>query len=145
MSMSNQKTPGRAFDAAITARYRLGVAHWVLGLLGASSLWTRIPDQDLFHAFASGAGMVIALQFALGWVPYLVSWFYSKSLLDSNSRGVFAFTIVATFIALAEFTLNHNLLGFYDRPSPYLVVAGVALSLITMAKLCSLIRTPTLE
>jgi hypothetical protein len=136
-AMNSSQTPGRAFDAVIVARRRLSVAHWVLGILGSISLWPQLPYEHLNNAFASGAGIVIIFRCALGWAPYLISWFYSKSVLDGNARGALAFSIGAALITLVGFGLYQNLLSFREAPSPYLVSIAVTLSLIGLAKACS--------
>jgi hypothetical protein len=140
--MNSSQTPGRAFDAVIVARRRLSVAHWALGILGSIGLWPQLPYQHLNNAFASGAGIVIIFRCAIGWAPYLISWFYSKSVLDGNGRGVLAFSIGAALITLAGFSLYQNIFSFRQAPSPYIVSVAVMLSLIGLAKACSVLWAP---
>jgi hypothetical protein len=141
-AMNNSPTPGQALDVVIVARRRLSVAHWVLGILGSISLWPQLPYQHLNNAFASGAGIVMIFRCALGWAPYLISWFYSKSVLEGNRSGTLAFSIGAALITLAGLSLYQNLLSFREAPSPYLVSIAVTLSLIGLAKACSISWAP---
>jgi hypothetical protein len=143
--MRSSKTPGQAYDDAIAARYKLGAAHWVLAIVACTSFWNQVPSGGLNQTFSSGAGMGMAMNLGFGWIPYLISWFYSKAKLDGNRRGVLLFIVSASVIVLIEFGLNQRLLSNVNRPSPYFVCAGVTIALICVAKLCSLARAVRLD
>jgi len=136
------QTPGQASDAAILARKRLGLAHRILGVVGALSLWGQSPAPHL-RAFSRGAGFVMIILSILGWGPYLISWLYSRSLLDGNSKGALAFGIGAAAVTLVGAVLYQNVFAFQLRPPSIVVSGAVTLSLIGLAKLCSLIFPPS--
>jgi len=85
--MSSRETPGRAFEAVVHARQRIRLVHWVLAAAASFSLWNAAPIPH-FNAFSRGAGWILIVLSILGWGPYLISWVYSRPLLDGNSRAV---------------------------------------------------------
>lgn len=118
------------------ANQRLRAAHLILGAIGAISVWTGELPQ-LFHPLRMGGGLAMAVFSIFGWGPYLISWFYSRTVLDGLCRAVNAFCAAAVVVMLVGAGLYQNVLGFADRPSSILISAGVTLSLLAIAKLCA--------
>jgi hypothetical protein len=139
--MANSKNPGQAFEAVVHARQRIRIVHLVLALVGSFSVWTGSPPPH-FNAFSRGAGWIMIVISVLGWAPYLVSWLYSRSILDGNSRGVTMFTIGAIAIAAAGTAFYQNLFAVQQQPPAILVSAGVTVALLGLAKISSVIWAP---
>jgi hypothetical protein len=138
--MAHSKTPGKAYEAIVHARQRLGIVHLALALIGSFSVWTGSPSLH-FNPFSRGAGWIMIVLSALGWGPYLLSWLYSRSILDGKSRAVTVFSIGALLIAAAAAVLYQNFLAVQQPPSTILISAGVAVALLILAKLSALIFT----
>jgi hypothetical protein len=136
--MGNSKTPGKAYEAIVHSRQRLGIVHLALALIGSFSVWTGSPPLH-FNPFSRGAGWIMIVLSALGWGPYLISWFYSRSILDENSRAVTMFSVGALLIAAAAAALYQNVLAVQLSPSPIFISAGVAVALLILAKFSALI------
>jgi hypothetical protein len=136
------KTPGQAFDGAVLARKHLGLVHGMLGVVGAFSFWGQSPAPHM-RAFSRGAGFGMIVLSILGWGPYLISWLYSRSRLDGSTKGVLVFSIGAATVTIVGAGLYQNVLALQMRPPSILVSAMVSLSLIVLAKLCSLIFSPS--
>jgi hypothetical protein len=139
--MASSNTPGQAFEAVIVARHRLRTLHLILALVASFSLSTGAPLPH-FNAFNRGAGWGVILISVFGWAPYFISWFYSRSALEGNSRGVIAFTVGALLITLIGAGLYQNTFGFQENLAVPVVSAGVTLSLIGVAKVCSMVWAP---
>jgi len=139
--MSSRETPGRAFEAVVHARQRIRLVHWVLAAAASFSLWNAAPIPH-FNAFSRGAGWILIVLSILGWGPYLISWVYSRPLLDGNSRAVNTFSVGAIFVTLIAAGLYQNIFAFQDKPPALLVSAAVTLSLVALAKLSSIIWRP---
>ena len=139
--MSSLKTPGRAYEAVVHARQRIRVVHWVLAAAASFSLWTGAPIPH-FNAFSRGAGWILIVLSILGWGPYVISWFYSRALLNGSSRAVNTFSVGAILVTLLAAGFYQNVFAFQDKPPTLLVSAAVTLSLVALAKLCSIIWRP---
>jgi uncharacterized membrane protein len=139
--MSVSQTPGQSLDALIVAKHRLRAVHLVLGLVGSFSVWTE-SSVPHFSALSRGAGWVMIVLSVLGWAPYLISWFYSRTMLDRNSRAVAIFSFGALLITIIGAAFYQNVFSFSEGLSPIVVSFGVMLSLLGTAKLCSLLWHP---
>jgi hypothetical protein len=139
--MSSRETPGRAYEAVVHAGQRIRVVHWVLATAASFSLWNGGPIPH-FDAFSRGAGWILIVLSILGWGPYLISWFYSRALLDGSSRAVNAFSVCAILVTLFAAGFYQNIFAFQDKPPAIFVSAAVTLSLVALAKLCSIIWRP---
>jgi len=139
--MGSQETSGQAYEAIIHARQRIQVVHWVLAIAASFSLWNGAPIPH-FNAFSRGAGWILIVLSILGWGPYLISWFYSRPWLDGSSRAVNAFSVGAILVTLIAAGFYHNVFAFQDKLPAWLISVGVALSLVALAKLCSIIWHP---
>jgi hypothetical protein len=132
--MANSNSLGKAYEAVAIARRRLRITHWALALGACFSLSTGAPIPH-FNTFSPGAGWGIMIVSVLGWGPYLISWFYSRSRLDGNNKAVLAFSIGALIITLVAAALYQHLFHFKETPPTFLISAGVTLCLIVLSKI----------
>jgi hypothetical protein len=139
--MSSPNTTGQAFEAVVHARQRIRVVHWSLAIAASFSLWNGAPIPH-FDALSPGGGWTMAAFSVLGWGPYLISWFYSRPLLDGRVRAVNVFTAGAVVVTLLGAGLYQNVFALQDKPPALLVSAGVTLSLMALATVCSAIWSP---
>jgi len=82
--------------------------------------------------------MMIILS-VFGWGPYLISWLYSRKLLDGRIKAVNAFSLGAILVTLLGVALYQNLFSLPDKLPSVLISTGVTLSLIALAKVSSLL------
>lgn len=134
--MTDTRTPGQIYDSMIRARRQLNAVHLILGLIAAFSIWDRLPPH--FNAFGRGAGLRMAMLSLFGWLPYAISWRYSRSVFDERSRGVIAFTVGATVITAAAACLYQNVFDLPFHIPMWLISAGVTLILVVLAELCAI-------
>jgi hypothetical protein len=139
--MELPETPSKAYDSVVYVGMLLHGFHWIFGIVSSVCLLTFLPTQHLNNAFASGAGIVAIARCIFGWAPYLVSWFYSRSVLEGNRRGAVAFAIGGIAISGLAVASYQNKFGFQVRPSQLLISVLTMLGLIGLAKLCSAIWT----
>jgi hypothetical protein len=139
--MTANNRPGKTYEAIVHARWILGAAHVVLGVIAAFSLWpmTGPPPIQHFHPYGRGGGWLMVVLSMLGWGPYLISWLYTRSLLDGNLRGVIAFCIGALGITTVGVGFDQHLFALRNEPPTILVSVGIAVSLLALAKVCSLV------
>ncbi len=77
---------------------------------------------------------------AVAWLPYVISWFVSRSLLSGrDSKAVLVFIAVAVGVAALSVACYLNLLEMMEAPSPLLISAGVTIALVLAAGLCAAI------
>jgi hypothetical protein len=138
--MTTSNTPGEAYDSVILSGRVLATVHVILGVIASFSVWDfrESPVQHL-NAFRRGAGLVMIALSVLGWGPYLVSWIYSRIVLDGNRRRVVVFSIGAAVITAVGVGLYQHLFSFQPQPPAAVVSGGVAVSLLLLAKVCALI------
>ncbi len=74
-----------------------------------------------------------------GWGPYLISWGYSRTVLEGHLRAVNVFSAAAVVITVLGAGLYQNVFSLPDKLPTILVSIGVTVSLLAVAKLCSLI------
>ena len=137
--MTNLRTPGETFEAVVRASHRIRAVHWILGIVGAFSIWPN-ASMPYVHPLARGFEFSMIVFSVFGWGPYLISWLYSRELLDGSSRAVNAFSAGALIVTLIGAGLYQNAFGFQEKPPALLVSFGVTVSLIALAKVCSIIR-----
>ena len=135
--MRRQQTPGRAYESVIVARRRIRAVHWILGIVASFSVWTQSLPH--FNAFSRGSGWIMIVFSAFGWAPYVISWIYSRPLLDDNPKGVVGFGVGASTVTAVAAGLYQNIFAFQQKPPAIVVSIGVTLCLIGLAKLCSTI------
>jgi hypothetical protein len=137
--MTTSNTPGEAYDSVIISGRVLAAVHLILGVIASFSVWDfrESPVQHL-NAFRRGAGLVMIAVSALGWSPYLLSWIYSRIVLDGNRRGVVAFSIAATAVTAVAVGLYQHLFSFQPQPPAAAVSGGVAVLLLLLAKGCAM-------
>jgi len=129
---------GHAYDGVIAARRRLRAMHLILALLSSLSLSTGNPIPHL-NAFSRGGGWVIVVLSVFGWGPYLLSWFFSRPLIDGSIRAVNAFSVGAIIITIASASLYQNIFAIQPTPSVPLVSTGVTICLLGLAKASAMI------
>jgi hypothetical protein len=124
---------GQAYDAVIVARHRLGAAHLILALIASFSLSTGKPIPH-FNAWGRGGGWMVVVLSVFGWGPYLISWLYSRPLIDGSIRAVNAFGAVALILTICGASLYQNAFAQQPAPSAPLVSAGTIICLLCLAK-----------
>ncbi len=128
--------PGQAYDRVVVAGQRLRAMHWILALIGSISLATGKPIPH-FNVWRRGGGWVLGVLSIFGWGPYLVSWFYSRPLIDGSIRAVNAFGTGALVVTIVAAGLYQNVLGQQPAPPVALVSLGVTICLLCLAKATS--------
>ncbi len=74
----------------------------------------------------------------LAWLPYVISWFVSRSLLSGcDSKAAIVFIAVAGGVAALSAACYLNLLEMTEAPSSLLISAGVTIALVLAAGLCA--------
>ena len=139
--MSDSKpSRGDILNELIQNSRRLGVAHACLGLVAAFIYWIRpgtfIPvlPKHYFHDISPIVDTFTA------WVPYLIAFFVSKSLLaNRNPKAVIAYIVLATIVTVFAGGLYLNLLPKVAMFSPHLIDCGVVVALLSAVGLCATI------
>ena len=134
--IDQSKNLGSVLDELVQNRRRLAISHSCLGLFSAIIYWVRpgsftphLPIYNLQDPFP------IFITF-IAWVPYFISFFVSRSILAGrNSKAVFVFIFCAAIVSLASAVLLLRVLPF--APSPIVVSAGVTITLVIVAGLCT--------
>jgi hypothetical protein len=98
-----------------------------------------IQNLAHFHPAGRGGGWLMVVLSVLGWGPYLISWLYSRSVLDGSLRGTIAFCVGAVGITTVGVGFYQHLFVVHSEPPTILVSVGIAVSLLALAKVCSLV------
>jgi hypothetical protein len=125
--------PGQAYDDVIVARRRLRAVHFIFALIASFSLSTGNPIPH-FNAWGRGGGWVVAVLSVFGWGPYLVSWLYSRPLIDGSIRAVNAFGTGALILTICGASLFQNAFRQQPAPSVPIVSAGMTICFLCLAK-----------
>jgi hypothetical protein len=139
--MSDSKpSRGDILNELIQNPRRLGVAHACLGLIAAFIYWIRpgtfIPVLPKYN-FRDISPIVDTFT---AWVPYLIAFFVSKSLLaNRNPKAVIAYIVLATVVTAVAGGLYLNLLTKDSMYSPRLIDCGVVVALLAAVGLCATI------
>jgi hypothetical protein len=140
--MRDSKTSrGEIVNELIQNPRRLGVAHACLGLIAAFIYWIRpgtfVPVIPTYN-FRDISPIVDTFT---AWVPCLIAFFVSKSLLaNRNPKAVIAYILLATVVTVVAGGLYPNLLQTKDSMlSPHLIDCGVVVSLLAAVGLCATI------
>lgn len=125
-------------DDLIQNSRRLTVAHACLALISAFVYWIRpgtfTPYLPIYN-FRDSSPIFVTF---IAWVPYVISFFFSRATLaEVGPKAVFGFIVLATGISLASAGVLFRVLPI--EPSPIVVFGGVTITLIIIAKLCSMI------
>ncbi len=81
-----------------------------------------------------GADITPILATVIAWLPYVVSFFVSRSLLvTQNSKATPVFIVAAIVITLSSVIAYLNLFGLRNPPPPFLVAVAVTLALVLAA------------
>jgi hypothetical protein len=136
--MSRQKTSGKKYEAIIIARRRIRAIHLILGIVASFSLWVQSPPPH-FNAFSRGAGWILIVFSIFGWAPYVISWIYSRPLLDDNAKAVVGFGVGASILTAIAAGFYQNIFAFQQKPPMIVISVSVTLCLIGLAKMCSAI------
>ena len=136
-----QLSPGEVLDELIQNPRRLGIAHGCLGLVAAFVYWVRpgtfTPHLVVYTYFKDVSPIYMTV---IAWVPYIIAFFVSKSLLEGrNPRAVLAYISIATAITVAASGLYLSLIGVHAALSPILIAGAVTLALIAAAGICAVI------
>jgi len=135
-----QPRSGEVLDELIQNPHRLGIAHGCLGLVAAFVYWilpgTFTPHLAVYN-FRDASPVFGTF---IAWVPYVIAFFVSKSLLAGrNPKAVLAYISLATAITVAASGLYLNLFGMRAALSPILLAGAVTLALIAAAGICAAI------
>jgi len=130
---SRNEKLGHAYDGFIAARRRLRAMHLILAIISSLSLSTGKPIPHL-NAFSRGGGWIIIILSVFGWGPYLLSWLFSRPLIDGSLRAVNAFGVGAIIVTIVSAGLYQNVFAVQPAPSAPLVSAGVTICLLCLAK-----------
>ena len=134
--IGHPKSPGNVLDELIKNSRRLRIAHICFGLASAFIYWVRpgtfTPHLPIYN-FRDLSPVYLTF---IAWAPYVISFFFSRSILAGRSpEAVFVFIAFAAAISVASALLLLRV--FAIAPSPIVVAAGVTITLIILAGLCS--------
>jgi hypothetical protein len=138
---SQQPTPGEVLDELIQNPRRLGIAHACLGLVVAFVYWVRPGTfTPNLVVYPHGADITAICGTFIAWVPYVIAFFVSKSLLASrNPTVVLVYISLATAITVAASSLYLSMFGMRTALSPILLAGAVTLALTGAARICAVI------
>jgi hypothetical protein len=88
----------------------------------------------------SGIGVVVLT--AAAWLPYLISWSFSRELLPGTGCGVTAFIVFAGLVTIAVAGLNLNFFALHMHISPWVLSFCVSFAMASAAGFCSVIWRP---
>jgi hypothetical protein len=139
--MSNPKpSPGDILDELIQNPRRLGIAHACLGLAAAFIYWMRPGTFTPVLSKYNFRDISPIVDTFAAWVPYLIAFFVSKSLLaNRNPRATIAYIVLATVVTAVASGLYLNLFTKESVFSPHLIDCGVVIALIAAVGLCAAI------
>lgn len=110
------KTSGQIVDELIVNSRRLLIAHICLGVVAAFVYWIRPGTFTGYYPRRSGVLAVMVT--TLAWLPYVISWFVSRSLLSGrDSKAAIVFIAVAGGVAALSAACYLNWLEMSEAPS----------------------------
>jgi hypothetical protein len=138
------KSRNEIVDELIINPRRLAIAHVVLALASAIVVFT-LPNTFTPHlpgrvGVGSPPSIGIVIDSGPAWIPYVISWLFSRWLLSGRDQKATAIFIVGgSGIALASAFLYMNLLNLGIGLNRIIVAGTVTLALVVVAGTCSLI------
>jgi hypothetical protein len=139
--MSKPKpSPGDILDELIQNPRRLGIAHACLGLAAALIYWIRPGTFTPVISKYNLRDVSPIVDTFSAWVPYLIAFFVSKSLLaNRNPKATIAYIFLATVVMVVASGLYLNLFTKELMFSPHLIDCGVVVALLVAMGLCAAI------
>ena len=131
---------GELADNVIRNRRRLGVAHLVLGVSSGAAYhfgpWGYHPTS-LLATLSRDYALAAVLATVGAWIPFVISWRYSVSLLAGSSRASAVFIAWAAVVTIALASIDLNLLALTERPSAIAVSIVVTAALTVAVRICA--------
>jgi hypothetical protein len=128
---------GHVVDELIQNPRRLGIAHSCMGLASAFVYWIRPGTFTPHRPYIFTDVTPIILTF-IAWVPYVVGFFISSSVLAGrNPNAVLAYIVLAAAITVTATGYYLNIFALHEVSSPIAISGGVALALIAGTAICA--------
>lgn len=138
----NVKTKSEILEEVLLNTRRLAIAHALLGLLSAAATWVR-PGTFVPH-LANGMIGYLAFEMifntASAWIPYVISWFFSKAALDARPpSATLTFIVAAILITILTTLFQVNAFALKAPPPTLILSVGTTIALLAVSGICAML------